>query len=104
MCLVLPTFLDSSSPRVYPTWLTAGGGPDEKIIAAHWDDVLRLSCSVRTGVVGASLMLKGLGNYPRQNGLDLARLIFLDETWMTTNMARMLGRAPRGERPVAPVP
>jgi TnpA family transposase len=48
------------------------GRPDEKIIAAHWDDVLRLACSVRTGVVSASLMLKRLGNYPRQNGLALA--------------------------------
>jgi TnpA family transposase len=34
--------------------------------------VLRLACSVRTGVVSASLMLKRLGNYPRQNGLALA--------------------------------
>ena len=32
------------------------------------------------------------------------RLVFLDETWATTNMARTRGRAPRGERPVAAVP
>jgi transposase len=31
-------------------------------------------------------------------------LIFLDETWATTNMARSHGRAPRGERLVASVP
>lgn len=30
--------------------------------------------------------------------LDPARLVFLDETWATTNMARRYGRAPRGER------
>ena len=48
------------------------GRPDEKLIAAHWDDVLRLAASVRTGVVSASLMLKRLGAYPRQNGLALA--------------------------------
>jgi hypothetical protein len=48
------------------------GRPDEKLIAAHWNDVLRLTASVRTGVVSASLMLKRLGAYPRQNGLALA--------------------------------
>ena len=45
------------------------GCPDDKLIAAHWDDVLRLTASVRTGVVSASLMLNRLGSYPRQNGL-----------------------------------
>lgn len=48
------------------------GAIDEKLIAAHWDDVLRLAASVRTGTVSASLMLKRLGAYPRQNGLSLA--------------------------------
>ena len=43
-----------------------------KLIVAHWPDVLRFTCSVRTGVVSASLMLKRLGAYPRQNGLALA--------------------------------
>jgi transposase len=31
-------------------------------------------------------------------------LIFLDETWATTNMARTHGRAPRGQRLIAAVP
>ena len=48
------------------------GRPDGRLVAAHWDDVLRLAASVRTGVVSASLMLKRLGAYPRQNGLALA--------------------------------
>ena len=48
------------------------GRPDERLIIAHWDDVLRLAASVRTGTVSASLMLKRLGTYPRQNGLALA--------------------------------
>ena len=48
------------------------GAVDEKLITAHWDDVLRLAASVRTGTVSASLMLKRLGAYPRQNGLALA--------------------------------
>jgi transposase len=33
-----------------------------------------------------------------QPDLDPARLIFIDETWASTNMARTHGRAPRGER------
>jgi TnpA family transposase len=48
------------------------GKPDEKAVTAHWDDVLRLAASVRTGVVSASLLLKRLGSYPRQNGLAVA--------------------------------
>ena len=36
--------------------------------------------------------------------LDLKRLLFIDETWTTTNMARGYGRAPRGQRCVASVP
>ena len=36
--------------------------------------------------------------------LDPAKLVFLDETWATTAMARTRGRAPRGERLVCPVP
>ena len=42
------------------------------MIVAQWDDVLRLATSVRTGAVSASLMLRRLGAYPRQNGLALA--------------------------------
>jgi TnpA family transposase len=48
------------------------GCPDDKLIVAHWDDVMRLTASVRTGGVRASLMLKRRGSYPRQNGLAQA--------------------------------
>ena len=48
------------------------GRADERLITGHWDDVLRLTTSIRTGTVSASLMLKRLGAYPRQNGLALA--------------------------------
>ena len=37
-------------------------------------------------------------------GLDPARLVFVDETWAKTNMARTTGYAPRGERLVEAVP
>lgn len=39
-----------------------------------------------------------------QAGLDIQRLVFLDETWVKTNMTRLRGRARRGERLIAKVP
>lgn len=39
-----------------------------------------------------------------QHGLDPERLVFLDETWVKTNMTRPRGRALRGERLIAKVP
>jgi transposase len=39
-----------------------------------------------------------------QLALDPAKLVFIDETWAKTNMTRLRGRAPVGERLVAKVP
>ena len=39
-----------------------------------------------------------------QLDLDPARLVFIDETWASTNMARRYGRSPRGERLRAGIP
>lgn len=39
-----------------------------------------------------------------QLGIDPARLVFLDETWVKTNLLRPWGRAPRGQRLVCDVP
>ena len=36
--------------------------------------------------------------------MNSARLVFIDETWATTNMARRYGRAPRGARVIAGIP
>jgi transposase len=36
--------------------------------------------------------------------MKAAQLVFIDETWATTNMTRQRGRCPRGERLVAAVP
>jgi transposase len=36
--------------------------------------------------------------------MSTAQLVFVDETWATTNMARRYGRSPRGQRMVASVP
>jgi transposase len=40
----------------------------------------------------------------RQPARDPDHLVFIDETWATTNMTRRYGRAARGLRLVAPVP
>jgi TnpA family transposase len=76
-----PRILNLAERRLY-TLGPAGAWPalepfvagtiNEKLIAAHRESVLRLMASVRTGTVSASLMLKRLGAYPRQNGLALA--------------------------------
>ena len=42
--------------------------------------------------------------FEEQLDLDPARLVFIDETWASTNMARRYGRAPRGQRLRAGVP
>ena len=41
-------------------------------ITEHWDELLRLTASLRLGTVTASLMLRKLASYPRQNGLAWA--------------------------------
>ena len=43
-----------------------------KAIRAHWDEILRLVTSIKQGTVTASLMLRKLSSYPRQNGLAIA--------------------------------
>ena len=43
-----------------------------KHIRTHWDEILRLATSIKQGTVTASLMLRKLGSYPRQNGLAVA--------------------------------
>lgn len=41
-------------------------------IDAQWDDILRLASSIRLGTVTASLIIRKLASYPRQNRLALA--------------------------------
>ena len=43
-----------------------------KHVRSHWNDILRLATSIKQGTVTASLMLRKLGSYPRQNGLAVA--------------------------------
>lgn len=43
-----------------------------KEIEIHWREVLRLATSIKQGTVTASLMLRKLASYPKQNGLAKA--------------------------------
>ena len=49
-----------------------GGTVNTKQINAHWEEILRLAASIQQGTVTASLMLRKLGAYPRQNALAIA--------------------------------
>ena len=49
-----------------------GGTINVRHILAHWEEILRLATSIKQGTVTASLMLRKLGSYPRQNGLAVA--------------------------------
>ena len=42
------------------------------LIRAHWPEILRVAASIHTGTVAASLILRQLASYPRQNGLAAA--------------------------------
>ena len=46
-----------------------GGAINLRAIRVHWTEILRLAASIRQGIITASLMLRKLGSYPRQNGL-----------------------------------
>jgi len=57
------------------------------LIRAHWPDILRVAASIRTGTVTASLILRQLASYPRQNGVAAAlrELGRLERTLATLN-------------------
>ena len=57
----------------YPAIEALVGGPiNDGHIRAQWDELLRLATSIKEGTVTASLILRKLGSYPRQNGLSQA--------------------------------
>jgi TnpA family transposase len=49
-----------------------GGTLNLKQVREHWNEIIQLAASIKHGTVTASLMLRKLGSYPRQNGLSLA--------------------------------
>ena len=60
-------------PAAYPALMPlVGGRVQVKQIEDHWDGLLRLATSIRRGTVTASLILRKLASYPRQNGLAWA--------------------------------
>jgi len=62
-----------SDARQCPTLASLiGGNLNLRSIRAHWEEILRLAASIKQGNVTASLMLRKLGSYPRQNGLAVA--------------------------------
>jgi TnpA family transposase len=63
----------SGKVSLYPTLSTLIGGTiNQKMILSNWNEILRLGTSIKQGTVTASLMLRKLGSYPRQNGLAVA--------------------------------
>jgi TnpA family transposase len=60
-------------PSTYGTLAPLIGGViNRKQVVGQWDEILRLATSIKHGSVTASLMLRKLGAYPRQNGLAVA--------------------------------
>jgi TnpA family transposase len=57
---------------------------NRKRITGQWDEILRLATSIKHGSVTASLMLRELGAYPRQNGLVVAAIVL----WKTVYLER----------------
>jgi TnpA family transposase len=60
-------------PSAYPTLEPMiAGRINVDLIRAHWPDILRVVASIRTGTVTASLIMRQLASYPRQNGVAAA--------------------------------
>lgn len=65
-------YLPDSKVKYHALDPLVGGTVNRRQIQSHWDDILRLAASIRSGVVTASLILRKIGSYPRQNGLAVA--------------------------------
>jgi TnpA family transposase len=60
-------------PSAYPTLEPMiAGRINVALIRAHWSEILRVVASIRTGTVTASLIMRQLASYPRQNGIAAA--------------------------------
>jgi TnpA family transposase len=60
-------------PSAYPTLEPLiAGRLNVALIRAHWPEILRVAASIRTGSVTASLIMRQLAAYPRQNGVATA--------------------------------
>src|SRR5277367_980575 len=62
-----------AKPSAYPTVEPLiAGRINLALIRAHWPEILRVATSIRTGTVTASLIMRQLAAYPRQNGVAAA--------------------------------
>jgi TnpA family transposase len=60
-------------PSAYPALEPMiAGRINVALIRAHWSEILRVVASIRTGTVTASLIMRQLAAYPRQNGVAAA--------------------------------
>ena len=76
---------------------------------ALWRFLDRHDCTYKKSLCAAERhradVKRARRDWIRQQGfLDTTRLVFIDETAITTNMVRVRGRCPRGERLVSHVP
>ena len=62
-----------AKPSAYPTIEPLiAGRINVALIRAHWAQILRVAASIRAGKVTASLIMRQLASYPRQNGVAAA--------------------------------
>jgi TnpA family transposase len=60
-------------PSAYPALEPMiAGRINVALIRAHWSEILRVTASIRTGTVTASLIMRQLASHPRQNGVAAA--------------------------------
>jgi len=60
-------------PSAYPALEPMiAGRINVALIRAHWQEILRIAASIKTGAVSASLIMRQLASYPRQNGVAAA--------------------------------
>src|SRR6478672_7279705 len=77
----------------------------EEILAAMAKQGIPGSRSLHAAEQKRADVARARRRWIREQGmLDPARLVFIDETATSTNMVRLRGRCPRGERLVASVP
>ncbi len=62
-----------AKPSAYPALEPLiAGRINVALIRAHWPEILRIAASIRTGTVTASLLMRQLASYPRQNSVAAA--------------------------------
>ena len=89
-----------------------GGTLSVRQMASQWKEILRLATSIKRGTVTASLILRKLGAYPRQNSLALAlrelgrteRTLFTLEWLQSPELRRrvQMGQQRRSEERLGP--